>query len=71
VRLGSIHQRFFIRVNAGESYRSAANDVVHLSRASLSRVYKDDQRREGYLDATAEDERIDEALNRVRADELH
>jgi hypothetical protein len=38
---------------------------------SLSRIHKDDQRREWYLDATAEDERVDEALDHVRADELH
>ena len=59
------------RVDAGESYRSVASDIAHLSRVSLSRIHKDDQRREWYLDAAAEDERIDEALDRVRADELH
>jgi len=44
-----------------------ASDVAHLSRVSLSRIHKDDQRREWYLDAAAEDERIDEALDQVRA----
>ena len=55
------------RVDAGESYRSVASDVAHLSRVSLSRIHKDDQRREWYLNAAAEDERIDEALDQVRA----
>ena len=56
------------RVDAGESYRSVANGVAHLSRVSLSRIHRDGQRREWYLDAAAEDERIDEALNQMRAD---
>jgi DNA invertase Pin-like site-specific DNA recombinase len=59
------------RVDAGESYRSVANDVPNLSRVSLSRIHKDDERREWYLDVAAEDERIDEALNQVRADGLY
>lgn len=56
------------RVDAGESYRSVANGVAHLSRVSLSRIHRDGQRREWYLDAAAEDERIDEALDQMRAD---
>jgi DNA invertase Pin-like site-specific DNA recombinase len=59
------------RVDAGESYRSVANDVPNLSRVSLSRIHKDDERREWYLDAAAEDERIDEALDQVRTSGLY
>ena len=56
------------RIDAGESYRSVASDIAHLNRVSLSRIHKNDQRREWYLDAAAEDERIDEALDQMRAD---
>ena len=45
-----------------------ASDVSHLSRVSLSQTDKDDQRREWYLDAAAEVEQIDEALDQMRAD---
>ena len=56
-------------VDTGESYRSVASDISHLSRVSLSQTDKDDQRREWYLDAAAEVEQIDEALDQMRADE--
>ena len=53
------------RVTAGESYRAVANDVPNLSRTSLSRIHKNSERREWYLDAAAGDERVDTALDDV------
>ena len=53
------------RASAGESYRSLANDVPNLSRTSLSRIHRDDERRRWYLDAEADDGRVDAALDAV------
>ncbi len=50
------------RVDASESYRSVAKDVPNLSRTSLARIHKDEKRRQWYLNAEAEDERVDAAL---------
>ena len=55
------------RVDAGESYRSVASDVPNLNRVSLSRMHKDEERREWYLDGEAEDERVENALDGVNA----
>ena len=57
------------RVNAGESYRSVVKDVPNLSRVSLSRIDKDDERQEWYLGMEATDERMDAALEAVRGDQ--
>ena len=55
------------RVDAGESYRSVAGDVPHLSRTSLSRIHKDEKRRRWYLDADANDERVSAVLADMKA----
>jgi DNA invertase Pin-like site-specific DNA recombinase len=56
------------RVDAGESYRSVANDVPNLSRTSLSRIHKNEERRRWYLDVEADDERVSDALNAVESE---
>ena len=52
-------------IEDGESYRQAATSV-NTTRQTLSRIHQDDDRRQWYLDATAEDDRVAEALQTVR-----
>lgn len=54
------------RVDDGESYRSVAGDVPNLSRTSLSRIHRDEERRRWYLGSEAEDERVNAALETIR-----
>lgn len=53
------------RVDAGESYRSVARDLPTLTRQGLMNIHTDDERRRWYLDATADDERVSDALSAV------
>ena len=48
-----------------ESYRQAAMGL-NTTRQTLSRIHQDEDRRQWYLDATAEDERVEEALAEVQ-----
>lgn len=52
-------------IEDGESYRQAA-EGLNTTRQTLSRIHQDDDRRQWYLDATAEDERVTEALQDVQ-----
>ena len=52
-------------IEDGESYRQAAKGV-NTTRQTLSRIHQDDDRRQWYLDATAEDDRVTEALQDVQ-----
>lgn len=52
-------------IEDGESYRQAAKGL-NTTRQTLSRIDQDDERRQWYLDATADDERVDEALQDVQ-----
>nr|WP_241471296.1 hypothetical protein [Natrinema salifodinae] len=51
-------------IEDGESYRQAATGL-NTTRQTLSRIHQDDDRREWYLDATAGDERVEEALQEI------
>lgn len=53
-------------IEDGESYRQAAKGV-NTTRQTLSRIHQDDDRRAWYLDATAGDDRVAEALQNVAA----
>ena len=53
------------RVDEGESYRSVAASLP-ISRQGLSGIHQDDDRRAWYLDAEADDDRVDAALEAVR-----
>ncbi|PHQ37657.1 resolvase [Halorubrum persicum] len=48
-----------------ESYRQAAMGL-NTTRQTLSRIHQDEDRRQWYLDATAEDKRVEEALAEVQ-----
>lgn len=52
------------RIDSGESYRSVANDSG-LNRVTLMDIDKDEDRRRWYLEGTADDERVQEALDDV------
>ncbi|ELZ47877.1 hypothetical protein C464_08145 [Halorubrum coriense DSM 10284] len=49
------------REEEGASYRATAGGLT-MTRQSLSRIHQDDERRGWYLDARADNERVDEAL---------
>ena len=52
-------------IEDGESYRSAAEGLP-LSRQSLSKIYRDGERRRWYLEATADNDAVHAALESVR-----
>lgn len=52
------------RIEDGESYRRAA-DSIPVTRQTLSSIHNDDERRSWYLDAEADDDRVDNALAEV------
>lgn len=52
------------RLEAGESYRSVAEDAP-VSRPTLMDIHKDDERRRWYLDREADDDRVADALGTV------
>jgi len=52
------------RLDDGESYRSVARSLS-ISRQGLTNIHQDDERRQWYLDARAEDDRVDDALDSV------
>lgn len=52
-------------VEDGESYRSVAEDLPNASRQTLMNIHKDDERRRWYLNAEAEDDAVQEALDDV------
>jgi len=56
------------RIRSGESYRSVANDTPNVTRQTLSSIDGDSDRSAWYLDSSAEDERVDEALESVRSE---
>jgi DNA invertase Pin-like site-specific DNA recombinase len=58
-------RRAIERVDADESYRSVASDVPNLARTTLMNIHKDDERRQWYLGAEADDERVDAALDPI------
>jgi DNA invertase Pin-like site-specific DNA recombinase len=51
-------------VEGGASYNATASGLS-MTRQTLSRIHQDDERRAWYLDARAEDERVEEALEVV------
>jgi DNA invertase Pin-like site-specific DNA recombinase len=53
------------RIDADESYRSVASDVPNLARTTLMSIHKDDERRQWYLTADADDERVGAALDPI------
>lgn len=53
------------RIEGGESYRSAAQDVPNLSRPGLMNIDKDEDRRQWYLEQEADDAAMAEALSEV------
>lgn len=52
-------------IKDGESYRQAARGL-NTNRQTLSRIHQDEERKQWYLDATADDDRVEEALQDVQ-----
>jgi DNA invertase Pin-like site-specific DNA recombinase len=52
-------------IEAGTSYRKAAKETAGVTRQTLMRIHKDDDRRAWYLDGEAGDERVAEALEEI------
>ena len=50
------------RIDAGDSYRGVAQDSG-LNRVTLMDINKNEDRRRWYLDGTADDDRVQEALD--------
>jgi DNA invertase Pin-like site-specific DNA recombinase len=59
-------RRALERVSDSESYRAVAQDMPNLTRQGLMKIHKDPDRRQWYLGAEADDERVDTALETVR-----
>lgn len=55
------------QIDAGESYRSVADETPNVTRQTLMNIQKDDERRSWYLDGDPDDERVQNALE-VRQD---
>ncbi|MFC7227786.1 recombinase family protein [Salinirubellus salinus] len=53
------------RIDDGDSYRSVARDTRNVTRQTLMNIWKDDERRDWYLDREADDGRVSEALEEV------
>lgn len=53
------------RIDEGESKRSVAKETPNITRQALSKIYSDDNRQAWYLDNSADDERVQDALNKV------
>jgi len=53
------------QLNAGTSYRSAAKETPNITRQTIMRIDKDDDRRRWYTDGEAGDERIKQALEGI------
>lgn len=55
------------RLDDGASYRFVAGDdgIPNVTRQTLSTIYQDEERRQWYLKAVADDDRVDEALQEV------
>lgn len=53
------------RIDDGDSYRSVARET-RFNRVTLMDISKNDQRRRWYLDATANDERVSDALSTLK-----
>jgi len=54
------------RLADGESYRAVAEDTPNISRPGLMNIEKDEERRRWYLEADADDDRVNEALEQVQ-----
>lgn len=52
-------------VDEGQSYRSVAAETPNLTRRTLMRIHKDDDRRSWYLEGESEDDRVAAALEGV------
>ncbi len=52
-------------IDGGESFRSVARETPNVTRQTLMRIDDDEDRRSWYLEAEAEDERVDNALSEV------
>lgn len=57
-------ERAMERIDDGDSYRSVAKDMI-CSRRALSNVYNDEERRRWFLERTADDERVQAALDEL------
>lgn len=55
-------------IDNGMSYRKAAKETPGVTRQTLMRIDKDDDRRAWYLDGEAGDERVAEALEEIEAE---
>ena len=53
------------RISDGESYNAVAKATPNVTRQTLSTIDQDDERRAWYLDADADDDRVQEALDDV------
>lgn len=52
-------------IENGESYRAAAKETPNVTRQTLMRIMKDDERRSWYLDGEPDDDRVREALEEM------
>jgi DNA invertase Pin-like site-specific DNA recombinase len=59
-------RRALERINDGESCRAVARDMPNLTQQGLSKIDNDPTRRQWYLGAKADDDRVDAALETVR-----
>jgi len=54
------------RIENGASYRGEAMDTPNVSRQTLMRIHKDEERRAWYFDESPDNEHVDDALDEVR-----
>lgn len=52
-------------VKSGQSYNKAADQTPNITRQTLSKIDKDENRKAWYIDGTANDERVQEAIKQV------
>lgn len=55
------------RIDAGESYRSVGQDTPNVTRQTLATIDQSEERRGWYLEKSADDERVSDALDEVRS----
>jgi DNA invertase Pin-like site-specific DNA recombinase len=54
------------QIENGESYRGTAKSTPNVTRQTLMRIHKDEERRAWYFDESPENEHVDDALDEVR-----
>ena len=52
------------KIDSGKSYNKTAKETPNVTRQTLSSVYQDKGRRSWYLEQSADDERVEEAMKK-------